>query len=220
VRSPAPQDYRVNLENRWHVVYRFFDGHGALLYVGISASAAGRLTAHAVDKPWFREVARAEFEHIHGRSAALERELEIIRAEHPLWNRAGTEKHTGPPMRAMVCGSRVWHDETAIHLRLALLPNGTSVIHGGARGVDTLADKYAKVLGHDVQVFKADWKTHGKAAGPIRNNEMLDTCPDVVIAFWDGVSKGTKHAIGEASRRGLAVEVYAPGDRDYGKVAA
>jgi hypothetical protein len=153
VRSPAPQDYRVNLENRWHVVYRFFDGHGALLYVGISASAAGRLTAHAVDKPWFREVARAEFEHIHGRSAALERELEIIRAEHPLWNRAGTEKHS-------------------------------------------------------------------KAAGPIRNNEMLDTCPDVVIAFWDGVSKGTKHAIGEASRRGLAVEVYAPGDRDYGKVAA
>lgn len=214
--SDAEADYFANLETRWHVVYRFFNTSGGLLYVGISVGLPGRLRQHSGDKDWFRDVARVELEHVEGRQAALARELEIIRAEDPLWNRAGK---TNEPIRALVCGSRVWHDPAGVRLRLALLPLKSTVVHGGAQGVDLMAGRLAEQLGHRVEVFPADWKTYGKKAGPIRNNLMLDTKPDLVIAFWDGVSKGTKHTIDGATQRGLAVEVYGPGDRDYGKAA-
>lgn len=55
--------------------------------------------------------------------------------------------------------------------------------------------------------FPADWNAHGKAAGPIRNQQMAQEA-DVLIAFWDGKSRGTKDMIEKATRAGLDMHVY------------
>lgn len=119
------------------------------------------------------------------------------------------------PRRILVCGSRHWDDYATIYKTLqpyiAALPPGAdepTVIHGAARGADRQAAAAASDLGFWVEAHPADWKTHGKAAGPIRNNRMLDTKPDLVIAFkWTGESSGTDHTIAEARKRGIKVEV-------------
>lgn len=119
-------------------------------------------------------------------------------------------------IRVLVCGSRDWGDLNTIGERLSLLPPDTTIIHGAAsRGVDgrevsadALADVVARELNMDVEPHPADWKTHGRAAGPIRNLEMLDSGIDLVLAFQRDMSKGTQHTIREAQRRGVAVEVF------------
>jgi hypothetical protein len=55
-------------------------------------------------------------------------------------------------------------------------------------------------------VFPADWKTHGKAAGPIRNRQMAKNA-EALIALWDGNSRGTKNMIETATKLGLKVYV-------------
>jgi hypothetical protein len=112
-------------------------------------------------------------------------------------------------MRVLVCGSRSWKDQRRIRSRLAQLPRGTIVLHGGARGADRLADGAARGLGMTVMEFKADW-SRGRQAGFERNLVMLDEKPDLVLAFWDGQSKGTAHTIDQAIERGIAVEVISP----------
>lgn len=112
------------------------------------------------------------------------------------------------PLRVLVCGSRTWDRPAWIGSRLAEFPKDTEVIHGGARGVDTIAANYAYKIGLKVTEYPADWHGQGKAAGIIRNGKMLDARPDLVIAFWDGESRGTRHTIEEARRRGIRVEVH------------
>jgi len=73
----------------------------------------------------------------------------------------------------------------------------TSIISGGASGADSLAEKFATYYGIDITVIKPDWNI-GKSAGIIRNSKMIDMNPDMVIAFWDGKSKGTKDTIKKA----------------------
>ncbi|TAL45507.1 MAG: hypothetical protein EPN91_02025 [Salinibacterium sp.] len=70
-----------------------------------------------------------------------------------------------------------------------------------------MADQIGKRLGFAVEEFKADWETYGRRAGIVRNLAMLDTRPDLVIACWDGESKGTAHTMTEARKRGIPVEV-------------
>jgi hypothetical protein len=100
-------------------------------------------------------------------------------------------------------------DKGQVWERLDALPRRpqTTIIVGDARGADTAAYWSARCCNHPVRVFKADWKTHGKKAGIIRNLEMLDEKPDLVIAFWDGKSRGTNHTITESRKRGIPVEV-------------
>ncbi len=59
-----------------------------------------------------------------------------------------------------------------------------------------------------VVVFKADWDTHGKAAGPIRNREMLDRRPDLLLAFWNGRSPGTKDCINQAVKMKIPINIF------------
>jgi len=94
-----------------------------------------------------------------------------------------------------------------IHQRLAKLPPDTVIIHGGANGVDMWADGIAYGLGIATRVFVADWEQHGRSAGILRNNDMLDLNPGLVIAFWNGFSRGTLHTITEARKRHIPVEV-------------
>ena len=89
------------------------------------------------------------------------------------------------------------------------LPKDTVIIEGEARGADKIAGICADVLKLNVMKFPADWDKHGKAAGPIRNLQMLDECPNLVIAFHTNLAKsrGTAHTVREAKIRGIPVEV-------------
>jgi len=113
-------------------------------------------------------------------------------------------------MKVIVCGSRGWKDWVTIKERLFKLPPDTIVIEGGCVGADLIArDVALEHLGLEVVEFPAAWKKYGKAAGPKRNIKMLDTKPDLVIAFHDDLSgsKGTKHIVTEAKKRGIKVEI-------------
>jgi hypothetical protein len=110
-------------------------------------------------------------------------------------------------MRVLVCGSRSFTDRTTAWQVLFPLDRGTEIIHGGARGADQVAGEAAALLKLHTTVVPADWDTHGKRAGYLRNIQMLDMDPGLVIAFWDGQSKGTQHTINEARKRGIPVLV-------------
>jgi hypothetical protein len=113
--------------------------------------------------------------------------------------------------RLLVCGSRDWTDAALIER--VLLEHGPAVIvHGAARsGADPLAAAIAMRLGWPVEPHPADWKAHGKSAGPRRNLEMLDTDPDLVVGFTTvpGGTPGTRHTLTNAYRRGIPVVIVA-----------
>jgi hypothetical protein len=115
--------------------------------------------------------------------------------------------------RVLVCGDRHWKDDRLIHGALAALKERHGrfvVIEGGANGADTLAWHVATdELLLDVETFPADWTKYKRAAGPLRNRQMLDTKPDLVLAFHDNIerSRGTKDCVEEARRRGIPVRV-------------
>lgn len=70
----------------------------------------------------------------------------------------------------------------------------TEVVCGGAQGVDSLGERFAKENNIKLSYFYADWKGQGRAAGPIRN-EQMGNYSDCLVAVWNGYSKGTKHMI-------------------------
>lgn len=86
------------------------------------------------------------------------------------------------------------------------------IVSGAARGADLLGEQYAKIAGYEVSRFAPDWDGLGKKAGYARNAEMAkyviaDGNYGVLIAFWDGKSKGTKHMIDLAEKNGLEVHI-------------
>lgn len=118
-------------------------------------------------------------------------------------------------MKILVCGSRNWEDRYKIVEVFAGLVHGSlepiTIIHGAAKGADQLAGTTAKEYGLEVEEYPADWDKYGRRAGPIRNLEMLDQEPDLVLAFQVGKSRGTQHTIDHARKRGIPVKVYKPG---------
>lgn len=112
-------------------------------------------------------------------------------------------------MKILVCGDRHYSRASFIRARLNRIPRLAVIIHGGAKGADTLAGEIAKELGFTVVPIYAEWDKYGRIAGPIRNRKMLDLKPELVIAFHDDIenSKGTKDCVQEAKRRGISVEV-------------
>jgi len=106
-----------------------------------------------------------------------------------------------------VIGSRDFNDYE--QLENALLPwLPAHIISGGAKGADTLAERFARAHGLPITVIKPDWKQFGRGAGPIRNRMIVDTA-DLVIAFWDGESRGTASALSYARANGKSVFVDA-----------
>src|SRR6266540_5681183 len=95
--------------------------------------------------------------------------------------------------KVLVCGSRDWTDRKSINKVFKELPIDTIIIHGAARGVDTLAHEYADAYGFKIDKYPANWELYGKRAGFIRNLEMLDQSPDLVLAFQKNKSRGTQH---------------------------
>lgn len=77
-------------------------------------------------------------------------------------------------MRLLVFGSREWADEDFVRHVLRRLGPGHELIHGAARGADTIAARVAAELGWNVRAFPARWNEEGRAAGVLRNQRMLD----------------------------------------------
>lgn len=99
----------------------------------------------------------------------------------------------------LVVGSRGFDDYDLLEKTLdKLLVNQSAVtiVSGGAKGADTLAEEYAAEKGYECIVFKADWKQQGRAAGIIRNEQMHKYIAQYdkrgCVAFWDGQSRGTQ----------------------------
>ncbi|MBB2962906.1 SLOG family protein [Methylobacterium sp. R2-1] len=120
------------------------------------------------------------------------------------------------PQRVLVCGGRDFTDKGAIVRALAPYKpvpwNAVSehiVIHGGCpTGADKLADEWCAVYGVRKRVYLADWSKHGRAAGPIRNQRMIDEGrPDLVLAFPGG--RGTTDMVRRASAAGIEVREIA-----------
>ena len=115
-------------------------------------------------------------------------------------------------MRICCIGSRTWHDKDKIREVISEFYEKNSdlvVISGGAPGADNLSVEVAKELGIPTIKYYANWAKWGKAAGPIRNSEMLrDGEPDAVVAFRKGpVSIGTDDCINEARKLGIIVHI-------------
>ncbi len=98
-------------------------------------------------------------------------------------------------MKLAVVGSRDFSDLSVVEKILtADVSRITEIVSGGARGVDTAAAAFADKRGLKLKVFLPDWDKFGRAAGPIRNKQIVQYC-DEVIAFWDGKSPGTKSSL-------------------------
>ena len=111
-------------------------------------------------------------------------------------------------MRVIVCGGRDCDDGYTVARVLSALDQAEVVVVVGVdperpRGADGLAYSWCQTLGVAVEPHPADWRRHGKAAGPIRNQAMLDAGADLVIAFPGG--RGTAHMVGIARKAGVPV---------------
>jgi len=114
-----------------------------------------------------------------------------------------------PPFRVLVAGSRAFADYPLLCATLDRLLAGRGpvvVVSGGAGGADRLGERYAADRGLPVERYVPDWGAHGRAAGPIRNREMVAKCA-LAVFFWDGASPGTADAIARARKAGVPVEV-------------
>lgn len=116
-------------------------------------------------------------------------------------------------MNVLVCGSRGFPPGKVLP-RLEALSDADEdlcIISGGAPGPDTEAMGAAQGLGLGLRVYMADWKTHGRQAGHLRNQRMIDYGkPNLVIAFWDGKSAGTRDMIRRSHLAGIPVEIISP----------
>ena len=109
-------------------------------------------------------------------------------------------------MKVAVVGSRGFSDykllsETLDKIKITL------IISGSAKGADTLGEQYAKDNGIETKIFKPDWEKHGKAAGMLRNTDIINEA-ELVVAFWDGSSKGTLDSINKAKKNKQKINNY------------
>ena len=106
-------------------------------------------------------------------------------------------------MRVAVIGSRgLWVDDLAKYLP----KETTEIVSGGARGIDACAREYALRHGLKLTEYLPEYSRYGRAA-PLKRNITIIENADLVLAFWDGVSRGTKYVIDNCKKRNIPVEV-------------
>lgn len=101
-------------------------------------------------------------------------------------------------MKVAVIGGRDFNDYEKLKSTLELLPI-TLIISGGADGADKLSERYAKEKGIPTQIYLPEWDLFGKKAGFIRNTTIVENS-ELVVAFWNQKSRGTKDSIGKAHK--------------------
>jgi hypothetical protein len=90
--------------------------------------------------------------------------------------------------------------------KLDLSVNDVIVSGGCPQGADYLAERYARYRGHEMKIFRADWKKYGRSAGLKRNDELVEYC-DMVVIFWDGSSRGSAYTIARCLEKGKASSI-------------
>ena len=107
-------------------------------------------------------------------------------------------------MKVAVIGSR---GLTVNDLGKYLPEDTTEIVSGGAKGIDTCARDYA--LSHDLKLTEIlpEYSRYGRGA-PLKRNLQIIEYADVVIAFWDGKSKGTKYVIDNCKKQSVQVDVH------------
>ncbi len=112
--------------------------------------------------------------------------------------------------KIVVAGCRYFNDyEMAKSFILECLGNEcdeVSFIVGDCRGADSLGKRFAIESGYNIETYPAEWSKYGRAAGPLRNKKMAEAC-DLVICFWDGISKGSASMIKYANKLGKSVKI-------------
>jgi len=111
-------------------------------------------------------------------------------------------------MKVAVIGSRSFNSYSFLADKLAGF-SISCVVSGGARGADSLGARYALECGLPLQVFVPNYSRFGRSAPLVRNRSVVG-CVQLVVAFWDGRSPGTAHALGLARRLGLPCRVFWP----------
>lgn len=104
-------------------------------------------------------------------------------------------------MRLAAIGSRTFKDEKLAEefvLKYIRMKDDV-LVSGGAEGADKICEHVAASRGYLTKIYKAEWKKYGKSAGFMRNKQIIEDC-DFVLAFWDGVSKGTAHSLNIAKK--------------------
>ena len=109
-------------------------------------------------------------------------------------------------MKVAVIGSR---ELQVNHLEDYLPDHVTEIVSGGARGIDTCAKSYALRHGLTLTEFLPEYEKYGRGA-PLRRNITIIEHADLVLAFWDGKSRGTKFVIDNCKKRNIPVAVYQP----------
>ena len=109
-------------------------------------------------------------------------------------------------MKIAIIGSRNFPDEQKVYEFVASLPMGTSIVSGGAEGVDSWAASEARTRGLGVITYEPNYELHGRRAPLVRNEAIAIEC-DRMVAFWDGKSRGTMHAVRQAKKLGRPVEI-------------
>ena len=107
-------------------------------------------------------------------------------------------------MRVAVIGSR---GLTVDNLEKYLPDDTTEIISGGARGVDASAREYAQRHGLKLTEYLPEYSKYGRSA-PLKRNLTIIENADLVLAFWDGLSRGTKYVIDNCKKRNIPVEIH------------
>ena len=110
-------------------------------------------------------------------------------------------------MKIAIVGSRDYVDLERVTAYVNSLPDDTELVSGGARGVDRTAEQAAWSRKLTVKCFPADWEQYGKEAGFIRNQDIVNYA-DLVVAFWDGKSRGTAHTMRLAASQNKLFHVF------------
>ncbi|HEY8801965.1 MAG TPA: hypothetical protein VIN00_02720 [Candidatus Dormibacteraeota bacterium] len=111
-------------------------------------------------------------------------------------------------MRVAIVGSRRYSEPSRVSDYVNALPPRASIITGSASGVDAAATKAARAKGIPVQVMPASFDEMADASrSAARNQRLVDAC-DVLVAFWDGSSKGTRATVERALDSGKEVHVF------------
>lgn len=114
-------------------------------------------------------------------------------------------------MKVIVCGGRDFTDKSFLFHKLNKMNaefHFDVVYEGGAKGADTFAREWAKEANIPCKTFSAEWDKYGTKAGPIRNLQMLDQNPDMVIGFAGG--RGTDHMLKVARAAGVTTYRFTP----------
>lgn len=126
-------------------------------------------------------------------------------------------------MRVLFSGNRKFDDDRVVIAMLDRLvaraggPPHVTVVHGGSGSLDWMVDVLARHIGMKVEIHRADWQRHGRAAGPIRNQEMVDLGADLLVAYPLPEGRGTQDCIERGVKAGIPTLVYDVSTGEYGR---